>query len=135
VAGTGPVGATGDLKSIPSYIFPMSPVSSPVPNDMASQVTLRGLPSADVAKLVAAASVPLGAGSVAFPVMNVGAGAHVDSMVMAPHTHSLDEGGVGSHMAVRQSFISSSGLALGGDHFGDIKKANPLIELAKGQLT
>jgi hypothetical protein len=68
--------------------------------------------------------------------MNVGTGAHVDSLVMAPHTHSFDEGEVGSHMAVRQSFISSSGLALGDEtHFGDIKTANPLVELVKGQLS
>jgi len=126
VEGTGPSGNGGSPAST-------NQVETTKPSNVLS---LRGLPSSEVQKLVTAAKVPNSGGASLFPVMNVGTGAHVDSIVMAPHTHSFDEGEVGSHMAVRQSFISSGGLALGDEtHFGDIKTANPLIELAKGQLT
>jgi hypothetical protein len=125
VEGTGPSGNGGSPAST-------NQVETTKPSNVLS---LRGLPSSEVQKLVTAAKVPNSGGASLFPVMNVGTGAHVDSIVMAPHTHSFDEGEVGSHMAVRQSFISSGGLALGDEtHFGDIKTA-PLIELAKGQLT
>jgi hypothetical protein len=120
VAGTGPVGTTGDLKSTPGYIFPMSPASSPAANDVASQVTLRGLPIADVTKLVAAASTPLGAGAIGFPVMNFGTGAHADSHVMGKHTHSFDDGNVGSNAALR-NIAMGSGSAVDGRHFAEVK--------------
>jgi hypothetical protein len=57
-----------------------------------------------------------------FPVMNLGTGAHADSHVMGKHTHSFDEGEVGSHMAVRQIGMGSM-LAMESNHFGDTKVA------------
>jgi len=123
VAGTGPIGKTGTLQAVPGYTAPMSPIATPAPNDISSQVTLRGLPVAEVTKLIAAASVPTSGGAPLFPVMNFGTGSHADALVMAPHTHSHDEGEVGSHMAVRQIAMGSLA-ALENDDFPGTKTAD-----------
>jgi Type VI secretion system/phage-baseplate injector OB domain len=102
VAGTGPIGETGTLQYIPAQLVPpQNPVATPISQDISSQITLRGLPTAEVTKLVAAASVPLSDGAVGFPIMNFGTGTHADAHVMSKHTHSYDEGEVGSHAAIR----------------------------------
>lgn len=123
VAGTGPIGETGTLQEVPGYTAPMSPAATPAANDVSSQVTLRGLPVAEVTKLIAAASIPSSGGAPQFPVMNFGTGSHADALVMAPHTHSHDEGEVGSHMAVRQIAMGSLA-ALENDDFPAIKTAD-----------
>jgi len=127
IAGTGPVGVTGDLKSTPSYIFPMSPAASPAANDMASQVSLRGLPIADVTRLVAATNTSQGVGAIQFPVMNFGIGSHAESQIMGKHTHSYDEGEVGSHLAVRQIAMKNKLIATGEGDFGPTKFADPVV--------
>jgi hypothetical protein len=105
----------------------MSPVATPIPEDIESQITLRGLPTAEVIKLVAASSVPLSDGAVGFPIMNFGTGAHADAHVMSKHTHSYDEGEVGSHMAIRQIGMGSMAATSNTD-FDDVKKAkSPLL--------
>jgi hypothetical protein len=123
VAGTGPIGTTGTLQAVPGYTAPKLPAATPGANDVSSQVTLRGLPTADVVKLIAAASVPSSGGAPLFPIMNFGTGSHADAVVMAPHTHSYDEGEVGSHMAVRQIAMGSLA-ALENQDFGSTKTAS-----------
>jgi hypothetical protein len=126
VAGTGPIGDTGTLQHIPGYVPPSVPTASPVPMDITSQVTLRGLPPLEVAKLVAAAKGSVqGVGAIPFPVMNLGVGAHADSHVMAKHSHSHDEGEVGSHAAIRQIGMGSMA-ALENDDFSAPKTVNSL---------
>jgi len=122
VAGTGPVGRTGTLQATPGYVAPSSPAATPAPNDVTSTVTLRGLPPIEVKKLIAAASIPTSGGAPLFPVMNFGTGSHADAVVMKEHTHSLDEGEVGSHMAVRQIAMGSLA-AMENNDFGSIKVA------------
>jgi hypothetical protein len=51
-----------------------------------------------------------------FPVMNLGTGAHADSHVMGKHTHSFDDGNVGSNAALRNIGMGSM-LAVDGSHF------------------
>jgi hypothetical protein len=89
-----------------------------------ANLSLRGLPPSEVQKLIDASKIPTSGGANKFPIMNLGTGAHADSHVMAPHTHSHDEGEVGSHMAVRQ--IAMSGLvAYENTDLGDTKTAQP----------
>ena len=126
VAGTGPIGTTGTLQFTPNYVSPKVPTASPVPMDITSQVTLRGLPPLEVAKFVGLANGSVaGAGAIPFPVMNLGVGAHADSHVMAKHSHSHDEGEVGSHMAIRQIGMGSLA-ALENDDFSAPKTVNSL---------
>lgn len=66
--------------------------------------------------------MPTSGGAPLFPVMNFGTGSHVDSVVMKEHTHSYDEGEVGSHMAIRQIAMGSLA-AIENDDFGNTKVA------------
>ena len=70
-----------------------------------NNLSLRGLPPAEVAKLIKASNTPFSGGAPQFPIMNLGTGAHADSHVMAKHTHSYDEGENGSHYVIRQKAI------------------------------
>jgi len=112
VRGTGYAGNGGSPSAITT-------VSTTEPTNVLS---LRGLPTAEVTKLVAASKLPQGKGAAQFPIMNLGAGAHADSHVMAKHTHSYDEGEVGSHMAVRQIGMGPM-LAVENTDFGSVKVA------------
>jgi hypothetical protein len=87
-----------------------------------THLSLRGLPPDKVQALIAASKIPTSGGANQFPIMNLGTGAHVDSQVMGKHSHSVDEGEVGSHMAVRQIGMGSM-LAMENTDFGDIKVA------------
>jgi hypothetical protein len=74
------------------------------------QVTLRGLPPDKVQELKLKLETP-GAGdqiAIYCPVLNVGAGSHPDSHIMAPHSHSHNEGDMPTHAMVRTDFASNA---------------------------
>lgn len=110
VRGTGPAGNGGSPSAITT-------VTTTEPTN---KLTIRGLPISNVNALVAASKLPASGGANQFPIMNLGTGSHADAFVMAPHTHSYDEGEVGSHMAVRQIAMQSLA-AIENDDFGGIK--------------
>jgi hypothetical protein len=132
VVGTGNLGAPVYSRNIMRI-----PVKVLVPNNVqgcevgqgltiggtgSNNLSLRGLPPIEVKKLIAAASIPTSGGASMFPIMNMGTGAHADAVVMSAHTHSFDEGEVGSHMAIRQ--IAMQGMAaVENDDFGSTKVA------------
>jgi hypothetical protein len=91
-----------------------------------THLSLRGLPPNEVNKLVEASKIPTSGGANQFPIMNLGTGAHVDSHGMSKHTHSFDDGNVGSNAALRSIGMGSM-LAIDGSHFGDIKVAKTNI--------
>ena len=97
VRGTGPAEKGGSPAA-------KTTVTTTEPTDILS---LRGLPTAEVNALVEASKKPASGGANQFPIMNLGTGAHANGTVMAPHTHSTDDGDGGSHMAIRQLGMGS----------------------------
>lgn len=121
VEGTGPSGNGGSPAS-------NNQVQTSKPSNVLS---LRGLPSAEVNKLVAASKIPTSGGANQFPIMSLGAGAHADSHISAQHTVSYDTGTHGSNIAVREEFFGSNGKALGQQrYFSDIKTKSATDSIA-----
>lgn len=116
VRGTGPAGNGGSPAAI-------TKVSTSEPRNVLS---IRGLPSLNVNALIAASKLPQSSGANQFPIINLGSGAHAEAVVMGKHTHSYDEGEVGSHMAVRQIAMGSL-VATDNTDFGDITTAVPNV--------
>jgi len=133
IAGTGPAGVTGNLQAVPGYTPPQSPKSTPAANDVSNAITLRGLHPTEVKLLHAAASEPLAAGAVQYPILSMGVGSHVDSHVSAPHTMSFNIGSHASNIALRSDFIKNNGVGSGGtpntDPFADTILYNPLTDI------
>ena len=105
VVGTGAVGAIPpvvDLRMIPAPSFVGPEVA------LAELGSLRGLPPAQVQAIYNLAKANGAAAAELSPTLNIGAGSHPDCTVMAPHSHTHNEGDMPSQALIRTDFAKNA---------------------------
>ena len=75
---------------------------------MAKTGSLRGLPPVQVQAIYDLAKVDGAAAAELSPTLNIGAGSHPDCTVMAPHSHTHNEGDMPSQALIRTDFAKNA---------------------------